>query len=58
MINPLVQVENQVDEFLGFLKGRVGSMPFLPEELPGPDEGRGLLELPAYDIGPLVQEQG
>lgn len=28
---------------------------FLPEELPGPEEGDGVLELPTDDVGPLIQ---
>ncbi len=58
VVNPLIEVENQVNKFLSFLESRMSSMPFLPEELPGPDEGCGLLELPADNVSPLVQEQG
>ena len=39
----------------GFLLGLMGRMPFLPEELRGPEEKSGT-KLPADDVGPLVEK--
>ena len=42
--------------FPGHLCGK-GGVALLPEELARADEGRGVLELPAHHVGPLVQAQ-
>ena len=34
------------------------SFSHLPKELSAADEGRGVLELPSHDVGPLVEPQG
>ena len=37
--------------------GRIRAVALLPQELARADEGRGLLELPAHHVGPLIQPQ-
>jgi hypothetical protein len=36
----------------------MSSVPFLPEELSGSDEGSGVFELPSDNVGPLVEFEG
>lgn len=57
-IDPVVELQVIKHLLFCFLQGGVGSVPFLPEELPGSDEGSGVFELPPDDIGPLVELQG
>mmetsp|Transcript_40359 Transcript_40359/g.96863 ORF Transcript_40359/g.96863 Transcript_40359/m.96863 type:complete len:200 (+) Transcript_40359:955-1554(+) len=58
LIDRGVQIENLEHHLFALLVRCVGGVPFLPQELPRADEGRGLLELPADHRGPLIQLQG
>lgn len=53
-----IEVEDSIDSLVAVLFSGVCGVPFLPEELSGPDERSGVFELPTDDIGPLVQHQG
>ena len=53
-----IQVQDLVDLLLGLGARREGGVALLPQELARADEGRGVLELPAHHVGPLVQPQG
>mmetsp|Transcript_77439 Transcript_77439/g.185623 ORF Transcript_77439/g.185623 Transcript_77439/m.185623 type:complete len:295 (-) Transcript_77439:581-1465(-) len=58
LIDAGIQLQNCQDLF--FCRGLlcIGCMTFLPEELPGAQEGRGLLHLPSDHAAPLVQPDG
>ena len=53
-----IDLLNLVLEHGGILFGCMRGMTLLPKELTSTNERRRVLELPSYDIGPLVEEQG
>mmetsp|Transcript_36259 Transcript_36259/g.91114 ORF Transcript_36259/g.91114 Transcript_36259/m.91114 type:complete len:471 (+) Transcript_36259:51-1463(+) len=55
LVHALVQVQDLPHLHLRLGLGGKGGVPLLPQKLAAADEGRGVLELPAHDVGPLVQ---
>lgn len=53
-----VQIEDVADFLVGFFLADKGRVPFLPKELPGPDEGGRVAEFPSNYVGPLVELKG
>ena len=56
-VDPLIKLQNLPDFALRLLLRRKRRVALLPEELAGPDERRGVLELPPDDVGPLVEAE-
>lgn len=52
-----VELQDVQHLLLRLLAGGEGGVALLPQELAAADEGRGVLELPAHHVGPLVQAQ-
>ena len=58
LVNPVVEVQDSHHLFLRLGSGCEGRVSLLPQELPGPEEGLGVLELPPHHVTPLVQLYG
>mmetsp|Transcript_16181 Transcript_16181/g.33201 ORF Transcript_16181/g.33201 Transcript_16181/m.33201 type:complete len:762 (+) Transcript_16181:84-2369(+) len=58
LVDAAVQLQRLPDHDVGVVVGCVGRVSLLPEELAGAQEGGGVLELPADDVGPLVELEG
>lgn len=47
-----------MNKYVSLFFGLVGSVTFLPQEFSGTNERCGMLEFPADDITPLIEEEG
>ena len=57
VVNGGVVIEDISYKHVGLIVGSVSSVSLLPEELARSNEGRGMLEFPANDVCPLVEQQ-